>query len=291
MAHATDGWGLRDVRQRCQDLREVLADSSDLCSPEELAAYWPGGVENKIAGRGGWYYCLTQYGRMLGRLERVEGADQEVAEQAALDASQELPLSVTLQDPDAESQPRTFSVYPKSYEVIAFGDELDVAIRWLLARAEALIQADDPVSVLAGQDALHRVTTIHQLMCWIACSPGCGAPYPIEQPPPQVPEPYHSLSPLDVVRILAAYVGVNRTRVALSVSLLRSTGEESKRVQWSVLAAGAAKNMNQPIEQLLKHRSFGAWVAQFVLVSRAEIEQAERANAERKRAPEMAEML
>ncbi len=262
----------------------MLAESPELCTPEELAAYWPGGSENTIPGRGSWYYCFQQYGRLLGRLERIENdADEARGEQAALDAVQELPLSVTLTDPGAEGKPQTLQVYPKSYEVISFCDGMDTAVRWLLARADALIQADSTESVLAAQDGLATVARVHQLLCWIACTPGPGSPYPIEQPPPDPPEPFRSLSPLDVMRVMGAYAECNRTRIALTVSLLRPLGEESKRVQWSVLAAGAAKSMNQPIEAILKHRAFATWVAQFVLTSRAEIEQAERARQQQHR--------
>ena len=87
---ARDGWGVDDVRERCRDYREVLADAPECCTAEELAAYWPGGKENPYPGRGGWLYCYGTYRAFLWKLKDtspLQDRVQVLAEQSARDAA------------------------------------------------------------------------------------------------------------------------------------------------------------------------------------------------------------
>lgn len=283
---AQDGWGLRDIQERCREYREELAEQPELCTAEELAAYWPGGEENPGTGRGAWFYCYGNMLRFLGRSELQDReADESKGEQAAIEAARELPLAVDLQD-----QPgKTISVYPKSFDALSLIDELDLGGRWLGARVVALEQEDSAGAVMAAQDGKRGVTEIAELIAWIVTTPGPGTPYPAESEPPPIPDHIRALSPIDLVRIAAAHLQVNRTRIALIVSLLQGRGERNERVSWSTIAAHAADNLGQPIEHLLKNRSHGAWIAQFVLKCRAQMEEAER--MERRNEPVVTEMV
>src|SRR5690348_13232097 len=63
-----DAWSASEIKERCRGMRQTLTVRA-LATPEEIAAYWPGGAENQEKGKGGWIYCYANY---VGFLRRAE---------------------------------------------------------------------------------------------------------------------------------------------------------------------------------------------------------------------------
>lgn len=286
----SNGWGRRDIRRRCQDLREVLAASPELCRAEDLDAYWPGGRENRLPAPGCWIYCFALYVAFLHRLQDQPSTSHEEIQRAALDAFRDKPVAVELvqQGPDG---PVSAMVYPKSYDTISLVDEIDGNVRWLLDQIEQLGQRWGAEDQLHRAEAMREVTELQLTQAWIATHPGVGAPFDPAGPLPRVPDSVRSWDPLDLLTILRGYMEVNRNRNAVICSSLRPAGGGAP-VSWATLSVAAAKTLHQPVEHLLRNRSLGAWLAQVTLTWSAERDaQDDAASAPSPRRPQVPEML
>jgi hypothetical protein len=277
---AKDGWGIDDVRQRCRDLRAVLAESPELATAEDLAAYWPGGAQNTVVGRGGWYYCYACYVGMVWQMKYLEGgevreADAAIIRQAILEAFREKPVMVELVGSGPHGNPATVGVYPTSFDTLSLIDEIDAQVRWLLERLLWLEGQWGAKAALKYPEVLREVTELQLTLAWIVTTPGCGAPFNPADGLPPLPDEARRYDPLDVLNILRAHHTVHRKRLELITGSLRRTGGTAP--SWATLAVGAAKALQQPIEHLMRNRSLPAWLAQAAISWDAEREARESA--------------
>jgi len=281
VAGGAQGWGVRGIRERCRDLRATLADAPDLCSPEELTAYWPGGEENLLPSPGCWIYCFQQYGAFLRRGETKESDDDgAAAQQAALDAFREKPVAVQLVQRAEDGTPQWISVYPKSFDTLSLIDELDGNRRWLVDRYERLGRRWSADDELCRQEILREDTELALTICWILTTPGCSAPFDPAAVPADIPDDVRRLDSPDLINILRAHREVNQQRIDVIATWIRSLGAggtSGKALSWATLATGAAKSQGQLVEHLLRNRSMGAWLAQAAVTWSEERQAAEAA--------------
>lgn len=292
MARATAAAQLRDVRQRCDELKAALEDNPDVCTPGEIADYWPGGSENKNEGFLGWLYCHANYVRLWGRVEHLDGAsevDEATVHQATLDAFREKPVTVELVGHDTHGQPTTVAVYPKSYDTLSLIDELDALAKWLAERLVWLEKQWGAEAALKLPEAMRELTELHLTMAWILTHPGAGTPFDPGRGLPGLPADARLYDPLDIALICKAHHDVNRRRIGVIVGSLRQSGGAAP-VSWTTLAVGAAKALQQPIEQLMRNRSLGAWLAQAAITWKAEQDAQERARPPKERMPAFEEI-
>ncbi len=286
--HAKDGWGIDEVRRRCRDLREVLVASPELCTPEDLAAYWPGGVENRTGGRGGWTYCYAMYVAFLFRSKTTPDQDEQsdlVEQQATLDAFREKPVTVELVGVGPHGTPATIAVYPKSFDTLSLIDEIDAQCKWLAERLVWLEKQWGAEAALKVPEAMRELTELHLTIVWILTHPGASAPFNPATGLPDLPPEARLYDPLDVLRICQAHHQVNRKRIGIVVGSIRQSGGKGQ-ASWTTLAVGAAKALRQPIETLMRNRSLGAWLAQAAITWDAEREAQESAQPAAAAAPQ-----
>lgn len=269
------GWGVRGIRQRCRAYREVLEASPELCTPEELNDYWPGGRENQLPSPGCWVYCFGIYLGMLRGL-KDDGLSEEreaAAHAAAMAAFREKPVVVELVAMTNEGRPTAVTVYPKSYDAIAYVEELDGDAHWLLDKIKQFEQRWSAQDQLHRREALRQVTEIQLRQCWIATTPGAGMPFVPGDTDPTLPAHCREWATIDLVNILKGYTEVNRTRIELMTSYLRPRGGQGKALSFAVLGVAATKAAGGgSAEDLFRRRSFGGWFAQAVLTWEAERE-------------------
>ncbi len=258
---ATEG-SIRWYRERCAFLRGEILDER-LATPQEIAAYWPGGEENQHGSEWRrWDFCKENLFRFWGRLEIKESSQtRERRERLMMLAAREVPVIVDL-DPDADG-PRTIAVYPKSYDAIVRIDEFDAFTAGLLQGISTL-DLSKPTNYEVKAKALREVRLNHLTMCWIATYPGRGAPFPDGFLPEFFPANVTALTPVDVVRVMLGYHEANGKRFAAITAGVHSDGRLTQRPSWATLAASAARQNNEPIERLLRDRSLGAWLMQLV---------------------------
>lgn len=267
--------GLKD---RC-DLFRTELESGTGVSEAELRASWPGGSSNEGEDLAAWIVCYADYRVLLDRMERPAAAAAPTNNTAALETARrailEQPYAVDLDGLDADGNPRSVLVYPKSYHAITIIDQLSRESQICLDLAHQLETIGSAEAVLRRNALMAEQATLHQTMAWIACAPprGDDGDLPFDTYPkfPDPPARFQSLNPVEILLIQQAYRTRNAEVLAASVSLLRRTdGGEAGPTGWETLAARAAKASGQAIEHLLRNRSLGAWVTEFILNARAD---------------------
>lgn len=288
---ARDGWGVDDIRRRCIELKEVLVSSPELCTAEDIAAYWPGGAENRMAARGGWIYCYAMYVAFLFRSKATPDQaeeDEAAAHQATLDAFREKPLVVELVGTGPHGAPATVSVYPKSFDTLSLIDEIDAQAKWLTERLLWLEKQWGVEAALKVPEAMRELTELHLTIVWILTHPGCEAPFTPGTELPPLPAEFRRYDPLDILLICRAHHAINRQRIAIVVNTIRKTGGGEGKASWATLAVGAAKALQEPVERVMRNRSLGAWLSQAAITWDADREAQERARPDTGKAPEFA---
>lgn len=268
------------MRRRCVELREVLRDSPELCTAEELAAYWPGGVENTLPAEGCWTYCFAIYTAFLMRSQaRPDEAAEDAVERAKRDAFLERPITVELVTPNAAGQVQALTVYPKSYEALTQIDVWDDQARWFLERADYLGRRWDAEAVQRRGDAMQAAMELQLLSAWAVTTPGPLLPFNPLTEDPALPEVMRALTDLDLINLMVAHRKVNLQRNALVAESMRRGSGSS--VRWTTLAVAASKVTGERVEFMLKHRSLGAWLLQAAETWEGARQEAEAAQAAR----------
>jgi hypothetical protein len=242
---------------RCRDIREYV-ETRHLAPPEEIAAVWP---PKKTANLWAWVYCYAQLVRFLEREKTAP--DKDAADRTALAMLAEEPVSVLLDGG------RQVQVYPKSFYALQWFAEQDQLLDWLYER-EGVLRGefesgrlersitDAPVGllervVLEQADVLIRLATQ-------ACTPDAAIA------PDADTAPFRDLSPIDLIRIHAAFVEVNAGRiVALKALRPRRTKGDEAPMPWSVLLATAADVWKVDATTLVRDRAFTALLARIAL--------------------------
>lgn len=282
MARTREEFSAARLRERCAHLREHLLRAK-LVTEAEVDAFRPGGDENPHAGREGWIWYWAQLIRFtdrVGQPEKVAAAERDEARREALRGLREAPVAVELVAVDESGAPRTLSVYPKSFDALCLVDELDLGIRWLVSLAERLEGSTNAEAVLRRQECLRAASELHQVIAWIACTPGAGLPFDPTLPHPAAPAPFNTLDAFDLLALIGAYHRVNRTRFQAVARLLRRGGDEGDAASWETLATAVAADQRCPVEYLLRDRSLVAWLSQAALTWDGQAAARDRAEAE-----------
>lgn len=244
---------MRDVRERCQNLKATLQGRASVTAAE-LAEYWPGGTGNpETRGRGPWLFCYASYARLMGRAEAAAASgDSQDALLAALAAD---PVSVTV--PDGA----TYLCHPKSY----------VALRWL-AYADALLgamlyqieripyfAADEQESL--REEAMLGTTELQLALVWAAVHPGPGLPFDERQRLPAIPADIQAISPLGIYRVIQAYRTANLQGLA-ALSSLTDGAADGKRPTFAMFFAGLATESGVSADSLMRERPLVQLMAQ-----------------------------
>lgn len=260
MARPPRPWSDRDIRRRCQQLREQLAvAAADVVSPAELAAYWPGGAENTVEGRGAWIYCYANYARLADRLRPDYAAvDAEEAERARVAGLTEKAQPVTLTDG------RTVHVHPLGYEALEFLTTLDRAVALAQERAASVALQRTPASEQAL--ALHPLLRSYavRLWAWILTSGSAHLPFDPLVEDPEPPAWTAEMGPEDLLALFAAHRAVNAKRNALIAALFPSTDEAPVKLSLAGFIGAYAHEKGADARHFMRSFSIGKLFAQAV---------------------------
>lgn len=274
-------WGAADMRRRCRQLREQLTvAASDVITPDELAAYWPGGPENQNnPGVGAWIYCYANLVRLCDRLRTEPGAvDGDLAERARVDGLVERPVPVPL------ASGATVHVHPLGYVALEFLTTLDrtVALAQQLAATVAAQQSPESETVLVLEPQLRAYAV--QLWAWILTSGAAELPFDPTADDPSPPAWTAAMAPEDLLGLYAAHRQVNATRNALIASLFPSDAKASVKLSLAGFIGAYAHEKGNDARQLLARWSVGKIFAQAVSAAQQQEAAAQAAKAAREAA-------
>jgi hypothetical protein len=268
------------LRAECRELRELCAAKS-LATDEELAAYWPGGVENDLVGADAWIYCYSQLARFLGRrelLERTRETARAELEGAVRAAAAALPEPVAL-----TTGPR--AVHPKSAYALEWLTALD---RTVAAIAVQLVEASDVVREQPSVVLPHAARALAvRTWAWVLTHPGPGLPWDDESSPIDPPEWTAALAPEDLLLLDRAHRQVNAERLRIMAAAFPASedGSEPSRLALGGFLAGYAHEHGQQPSDIVRRWSLGEVFAASIAASEAHRQAEARAAAKAKREP------
>lgn len=248
----------RDWIADCEFKRRHI-EARKLATSEEIASFWP---RSKSAPFEAWIFCFGGLCRLIAREEqRVANLDFSDADARTTRALVAEPISLTLYPPGGALV--TVSVYPKSHHALeVFFHNRDGLLANLAARIDVLREKGG----LADHELLERATeeaTYQQRLCaWAACTEGPGLPAEIWAGRAEIPEPWASVTPADLLRIHQAYVHVNHTQLeALEVLVQAGKRAGRDRPSWSIFFGSLATKMNIPAERLMRDHALVSLLA------------------------------
>jgi hypothetical protein len=255
----------RKLKERCGIIAETLRFRG-LASEQELAAYLPGGEENKEASElEAWIFTVSNYTRFC---ERLGDGSPKPDESAATmsDALSDAPEIVRLSSGD------TAAVYPKSFTALRFIGNCDKRIGWLIKKRDAVIAREKIEDFAITERTEEEIAFQYGLMVWAAVYPEPGLPYSVGEPPKALPDFLANLSTTDYTVIHAAFMKANATRLYLLVKMLsgKSAGEDSSsRHSWETYFAVRAEESHLSTGVLMNDRSLASQLASSILVAEA----------------------
>jgi hypothetical protein len=272
------GWGIRDMQARCRELRDVLRESPELCSEDDVLDYWPGGTQNRMRGLGSWIYCYANYVAFLWRTAENPSqseAQQQLAREAAADALRGAPVYVTLETRDKDGVEQARGVFPKSYDALMHMSQRDLILAHLADQIQKCQAINTPSAAAALGGALVETSYQHRVLCWIVCHEPAGAPFSYSDPRPDVDTlaPWTlELTPVDIVRIIQAHRFVNGTQLQMAAWLISPPDSKQQRRpgSWETLIATAAKTLGRDARSLTRDTTLISLIAQVALAHEAE---------------------
>ncbi len=279
MASAPAPWSAADLRRRCRQLREQLTvAASDVVGADELAAYWPGGDQNQIVGRGKWIFCFAQLIRLCDRLRETPTAPElALAERARADAQADTPAAVTLVNGT------TVHVHPLGYVALEFLTTLDrtVALAQELAASVALQRtpASEQALVLEPLVRAHAV----RLWAWILTHGSADLPFDPFLEDPEPPAWTSLLMPEDLLALYAAHREVNARRNMMIASLFPSETKADVRLSLAGFIGAYAHEKGKDAAEYMRRFALGKIFAQ--AVSAAQQHEAAMAAAKKRSPP------
>ncbi len=186
-------WSFRDLKARCRRLRDQLSiAATDVITPEELAAYWPGGGENAQEGIGAWIFCYAQMVRLAERMREPTPAQrpgtlyrsQVALTDATLDRAETVPLEAG----------EIVAVHPLSYEALELCATLNQVILFATEVAGQFAHQESAASEeLRAFQPLVRSTAV-RLWAWVITA-GPALPFPVSADWPEPPEWTAAITP------------------------------------------------------------------------------------------------
>lgn len=256
------GWNKSDIVDRCEGLRRHM-EARGLATEDELDRWWPD--DGRRAPKGDWIRCYAQYVRLNGRQEWTR-PDGEEGERELLKALRGEPVEVELVDGDV------VRCHPKSHDALRWFQARGWEIRWLRDRVAAFRDALDAGEV-AREDAPEPLSALHAaeqtlarqlaVFCWAATHEGPALPWPYGEDPPDPPDRFLDLPPVDVYRINAAFLRANHRGAHLIDKLL---GDE-ERSSFDVFFAQKARQMGRPSRDLMQREPMISQIVEAALSS------------------------
>lgn len=257
-------WGPADLKRRCQQLREQLAAAAaDVVSPAELAAYWPGGPENSVEGRGAWIYCYANYARLADRLRPGANAATADAAEAALEAAlADRPEPVLL------TSGETVAVHPLSYEALEFCAALDrLVLRATELAGEYLPQESDASERLVALQPLVRAQLV-RTWAWVITH-GAALPFDVSIDWPDPPEWTRTMEPRDVLALALAHRRVNSQRNVLLSQLAPDDHRTTHRLSLGSFVGAYAHEHGGDAAVYMRRFALGKLFAQAISAARS----------------------
>ena len=264
MARPSAPWSVRDLRRKCENLREQLSIAAEgLVTPEEMADYWPDGAENSLekAGsrRGQWIWCYASLVRLCDRM-RDTPVNVSAAERARVDAQVDRPVPVTLESGEV------VCVYPKSYVALEYLSWLDREVLRVVEQASqlALLESEAAHRALATAPLVRAYAV--QLWAWIlSVPPEDGLPFdPFRGEDPVPPAWTLTMSPADVLTLFKAHREVNGTRNVLISQLFPDEPKAQIRLSLAGFIGAYAHEKGGDSGQLMERFAVGKIFAQAV---------------------------
>lgn len=269
------------LQQRCETLRRVLSDSPGLCTPAELADYWPGGAENLNTELTGWIYCYANLLRFWGRDEGEQRRAKDDADRLVLEQTLAgKPEAVDLDRVDDTGHRASVNVYPKSMYALQHAMDRDVVLRHLAEQYHLLDRLNTPTAGELQGRCLVEMGYQQRLLVWLVCSEAPGLPWPDENNRPDPPDWTGELSPLDVVKVVQAHRRVNGTNLQVAAAILglerADDGTTKEPMSWATLMASLPKYLGKTTRALMRDEPLVPLVTQVMV---AQHEEASRARA------------
>jgi len=251
-----------NLRDKIDFMRGTL-EFKKLVREEDVAPYMPGGELNQGPAPMSW---IVAYARMIALCQRMPeedmpSAEREKAEQAVLDAMANVPVPVELEG-SADGPRVTVHVFPQSFLALERFDLHDRVIGWLTEQRTKLLEQSMSVTgdalLVVGAEIIRQ----YALIAWAATHPDPGLPPGFTDAEAQPPEWLSSVTPIDLIRIHAAFVEVNLIRLHSLYSLLNvSGGSGDERRNWRTWFATRSEDSNVPVDVLMRDRTVGSLVA------------------------------
>lgn len=274
------------LRERCAFIREQLT-ARGTATPEELAAYWPGGAENPGKRLWNWIDCHSNYVRFCGRIEtELKGLfrSDEARQQAVLDALAERAEQVTLTSKEVDGRPLQLTVYPKGDVALRAVHAANLYLGQLIDDCEALQAAGTALDLELIVRAREEQSYVQRMIVWIATTPGPGLPFAEGERHPELPEEFADLSSIDFYLLANAFQKVNLARL----TALDKGNRSKSRPDWSVFFASMAVELNTTPAALMRDWSLAALLATASERARGHEEARQRAELEAKTKPRRA---
>ncbi|MBK6455370.1 MAG: hypothetical protein IPF87_04745 [Gemmatimonadetes bacterium] len=260
-------WSFRDLKARCRRLRDQLSiAATDVITPEELAAYWPGGGENAQEGIGAWIFCYAQMVRLADRMREPTPAQRqgtlyrsEVAlTDATLDRAETVPLEAG----------EIVAVHPLSYEALELCATLNQVILFATEVAGQFAHQESAASEeLRAFQPLVRSTAV-RLWAWVITA-GPALPFPVSADWPEPPEWTAAITPLDLLALAGAHRRVNSERTALVAQLMPDDHTTSQRLSLSAFVGAYAHEHGGDAAAYMRRFALGKLFAQAVSAARS----------------------
>lgn len=239
----------RDLIERCERLRgSVLARG--LATEAEVEAEWPDdGPRSRMDDWVHAYANLVAFRRR----EEWHATGREEAEEEALAALREAPVTVELIDPPSPGR-RSVDVYPKGLEALMWLRSAEYLLGWVEARVEALEQLEEDGTLeldegvaLPGLLERARAESTEQLARIVAqaVTPGPA----LVDVDADAPDWIRALNPVDLVRLHRAWLEVNigRLEAVRRITKPPKPGEKKgERPSWTGFLTGITEKGGDP---------------------------------------------
>lgn len=259
----------RELEERCQRIAGTLrfrASSGNVVATEqELAAYWPGGEENKDKDLRAWIFCYANYVRFNARTAEQPNAP---------DANSDEIIRALADTPEAVSLlgGGTMACYPKSFIALQFIERCDARIEWLCNKRDLLLKRNSRNDLELIARVNEEIAYEYGVVVWAATHKAPGLPFSeVDQGQVEIPEEIRSLTPIDLLSLRNGFIRVNALSLHALIHLMKgdAAGDDSRR-GWKTFFAIKESETGVPASALMRDRSLVSQVASSLLVADAQ---------------------
>lgn len=260
------------VVERCRVLRSALLDAR-AASPDEIAAYWPGGDENPDTSLRGWIFCYGNLGRFSGRAEAADRSDARPADELTRALLAE-PRTVALAAPvtiDGAAVAELTVGYKSWHALYAMAALARTATALLQLLPDVEATPGGPAAWELAAEARTWIDRIQRTLVWGACHPGARTPWdPTTERWPTPPAWTETLAVSDVLAVQRAFAEVHaRALLAVAPFLAPDVDAPDPLGGWHTFFSAYATEKGVPAEELIAARPFAPFFLQLTLAAHA----------------------